>query len=309
MSVHSKASPKRRWVRWVLIALGSLVGLVVVAALVVWGLTARRLSAKFEVPREELEIPTDAASLKRGERLARTRGCLECHSASGAGQMFLDAMPVMELRPSNITPGGKTAQWSGADWARAVRHCVRADGTGVPFMPCEDYRFLDDRDLGQIVGYLRSLPASDNDPGPSKLGPVGRALFLKGDLPYLAAERLDHKTPVPQAPPEGPTVEYGKYLAAGCTGCHGEHFSGGKIPGTPPDWPPAANITPDETTGMGKATEDQFVAAVTHGKKRDGGEINPQYMPWKLFAELTPDEVKALWLYLRTVPARPAGQR
>ena len=184
-NVETRASsPKpRRWLRRIAWILGALVAAVVLGAVFVWIATERRIAAKFAVPKEELEIPTDAASVKRGERLARTRGCLECHGESGAGQLFLDAMPVMELRPTNISPGGKVATWSGSDWARAVRHCVRADGTGVPFMPCEDYRFLDDRDLGQIVAYLRTLPASDNDPGATRIGPLGRVLFLKGDLP------------------------------------------------------------------------------------------------------------------------------
>jgi hypothetical protein len=30
-------------------------------------------------------------------------------------------------------------------------------------------------------------------------------------------------------------------------------------------------------------------------------------MPYKTFANLTTDEVQALWLYVHSVPARPAG--
>lgn len=290
------------------VALGFL-AVVLVAATGVYIASERRIHQRFTVAGEALEIPSSAESVARGERLARSRGCMECHGATGAGQIFLRAMPVMELRPSNLTPGGITARWTGQDWTRAVRHCVRPDGTGIPFMPCEDYRLLDDRDLGDIVAFLRALPARSDVPGASRLGPVGRLLFLKGDLPYLNAERIDHRAPVPAAPPAGPTVEYGRYLAAGCTGCHGAGFSGGHIPGTPPEWPAAANITPDPNTGIGTMTETQFVAAVTGGRKRDGGVINPTYMPWRQFALLTPEEVRALWLYLRTVAPRGAGNR
>jgi mono/diheme cytochrome c family protein len=258
---------------------------------------------------EALIIPTDAASIARGARLARTRGCIECHGEGGQGKVYVQAMPVMELRPSNITTGGRTARWTGQDWTRAVRHCVRPDGSGIPFMPCEDFRFTDDTDLGQIIAYLRSLPASNNDPGPTRIGPVGRVLYLKGDLPYLVAERIDHRAPVPPAPPVGPTVAYGRYLAAGCTGCHGEHFSGGHIPGTPPEWPPAANITPDPSTGISAMTEEQFNAVLTQGRTRTGRIINPMHMPWREFARLDEVERQALWQYLRTVPARPAGTR
>ncbi len=283
-------------------------GFVGLGALAVFALTERRLHARFDVKGEPLVVPSDAESLKEGERLAASRGCLECHGEQAQGKLAIDAMPVMRLRPSNLTTGGPTAKYTGEDWSRSVRHCVRPDGSGIPFMPCEDYRFLDARDLGRIVAYLRSLPPSTNDPGKTELGPVGRALYLKGDLPYLQAERLDHAAPVPDAPPVGATAEYGKYLAAGCTGCHGAGFSGGPIPGAPPEWPPAANLTP-HASGLGDATEWQFVTALTTGQKRAGGELDPTIMPWRQLARLTPTELRAMWVYLQTLPAKPAGGR
>lgn len=308
MGEETSTTP-RRWPRRLAIAAGALLGVVVIAAAGVFAASNQRIHKRFEVPGEPLAIPTDAASIARGERLARTRGCLDCHGDGARGQVFLRAMPVMELHPSNLTPGGRTARWSGQDWTRAVRHCVRPDGTGIPFMPCEDFRFMDDTDLGQVVAYLRSLPASSNDPGPTRIGPVGRVLFLKGDLPYLVAENIDHGAPVPPAPPAAPTAAYGRYLAAGCTGCHGAHFSGGRIPGTPPDWPPAANITQDAATGIAAMTEAQFMATLTQGRTRDGRTINPMHMPWRQFALLDEVERQAIWQFVRTIPARPAGQR
>jgi len=309
MSTSTETSGKRRLLRVLGRLAAGLVAVLLLAAAGVYFASERRLHRRFTVAGEALEIPTSATSVTRGERLARSRGCMDCHGPTGAGQTFLRAMPVMELRPSNLTPGGPTARWTGQDWTRAVRHCVRPDGSGIPFMPCADYRFLDDNDLGDIVAFLRSLPASANVLAPSQLGPVGRALFLKGDLPYLVAEHIDHQAPVPAAPPVGPTVAYGRYLAAGCTGCHGPQFSGGRIPGTPPEWPPAANLTPDPATGLGTMTEVQFVAAITQGRKRDGGTIDPTFMPWRQLALLNTDEVRALWLYLRTLPPRAAGNR
>lgn len=302
-------SAARRILRIVGKTLLALIALVVLAAAFVFIQTERRMSARFEVPNEPLVIPTDAASIERGARLARTRGCLECHGANGAGQLYLDAMPVMQLYTANITRGGRTGSWSGADWTRALRHGVRPDGTGMFFMPVVDFRMMDDNDLGAIVAYLRTLPAmSDTHPRPV-LGPVGRVLFLKGELDFLPAENVDHSTPVPPAPPVGPTVEYGEYLAHACVGCHGNGYSGGHIPGTPPDWPPAANITPDRNTGIGTMTMAQFADAVRRGRKRNGQQINPMHMPWRQLAELTDDELAGLFAFLHTRPAKPAGQR
>lgn len=309
MGTTSSTAPARRWLRRLGIFIGVLLGLLAVAAIGVFAMSSQRLQRRFEVPDTALTIPTDQASIARGDHLAHTRGCMDCHGEQGRGGVFLRAMPVMELRPSNITPGGRTARWSGSDWVRAVRHCVRPGGLGIPFMPCGDFRFMGDEDLGAIVAYLRTLPASPNDPGSSVLGPVGRVLFLKGDLPFLVAESIDHRAPVPPAPPAGPTAGYGRYLAAGCTGCHGANYSGGRIPGTPPDWPPAANITSDQSTGIGAMTEAQFMAALTEGRTRDGRTINPMHMPWRQFARLTPDERMAIWNFIRTLPPRPAGNR
>ncbi len=46
---------------------------------------------------------------------------------------------------------------------------------------------------------------------------------------------------LPIGPEPAPTAEYGRWIARQCSGCHGEHFSGGPIPGTPPDFPVPLN--------------------------------------------------------------------
>lgn len=298
----------RRIGRVLLRILLALVALVAAFAAFVYWKSERGMNQRLDVAGEELTIPTDAASVERGRVLASTRGCLECHASDAGGAIPLRAMPVMDVHTPNLTRAGRTASWSGKDWARAVRHGVRPDGSVLLFMPTTDYRFMDANDLGAIVAYLRSLPPVQRDVGRTKVGPVGRLLYVTGELPLVPAERTDHTAPVPAAPPVGPTVEYGRYMAHTCTGCHGEHFSGGKIPGTPPEWPPAANLTPHES-GLAGASYDQFVAAVQRGEKRDGGTINPMYMPFRQFAGFTDVEVQALYAFLRTVPARPAGQR
>lgn len=267
------------------------------------------IGAHFSVQPPDLVIPSDADAIARGERLARTRGCLECHAANGAGQVFIDAMPVMVVRAPNITRGGATASWSGRDWVRAVRHGVLPDGSAIRFMPAEDYRMMDDADLGAIVAYLRSIPAVQNTVERTSIGPVGRLLYLKGELPFIPAERIDHQAPVPAAPPVGPTVEYGRYMANTCIGCHGPGFSGGHIPGTPPDWPDAANISPHAQGGYAGVSLEQFTTTVRTGARRSGGTIDPMHMPWRQFADFTDVEIAALYAFLQTVPARPTGTR
>ena len=54
----------------------------------------------------------------------------------------------------------------------------------------------------------------------ARLGPLGRALFLKGDIELLPADLMDHTAAHPAVIPPAPTAEYGKYPSVTCRGCH-----------------------------------------------------------------------------------------
>jgi mono/diheme cytochrome c family protein len=192
---------------------------------------------------------------------------------------------------------------------RAIRHGIGVDGKPLVFMPSHEYYYFNDDDLGKIIAYIKQVPPVDNEaPAPSP-GPLFRFLFLTGELTMLApAELIDHDAPRPSAVETGETLEFGEYLAVGCIGCHGDNYSGGPIPGMPPDTPPAANLTPDPATGLGDWTEEDFVVAMRQGKRPDGTTIDP-FMPWPNFSQMTDEELGALWLYLQSLPARPYGNR
>src|SRR6185436_13701711 len=112
-------------------------------------------------------------------------------------------------------------------------------------------------------------PAVTRERPATELHFLGKALWTFGQLPLYDADRIDHQKSPPVQVAMGPTAEYGHYLAnvGGCTGCHGTGLSGGKIPGTPPEWKPAANLTP---TGIGSWTPDDFKRALREGKRPDG---------------------------------------
>lgn len=64
----------------------------------------------------------------------------------------------------------------------------------------------------------------------------------------------------------------------------------------------AANITPDEQTGIGLWTEDIFVASIRTGKHMGAGrEVLPP-MPWNYYQTMTDDDLKAIFAYLKTFP-------
>ena len=83
-------------------------------------------------------------------------------------------------------------------------------------------------------------------------GPQGdeSGLVLAFSVIKDAAEKIDHALPPPQPIAAAVTAEYGAYVANACMGCHGPSLTGGKMPGTPPDWPAAANLTPGSDSAM-----------------------------------------------------------
>ena len=73
----------------------------------------------------------------------------------------------------------------------------------------------------------------------------------------------------------------------------------------PPGLPPASNLTP---AGIGSWTEVDLTRALREGKRPDGSQLD-EFMPWKVFRGMTDAEIHAVWLYLRSVPARPFGNK
>jgi mono/diheme cytochrome c family protein len=163
---------------------------------------------------------------------------------------------------------------------------------------------MSDADFAALVAFLRQLPPVDRTTPPPNVRLVGRALFATNRLPMIPAARIDHAT-VREPPAPGVTPEYGDYLATvgGCKGCHGPTLAGG--PYGEPGAPPAANLTP---TGIGHYAEADFVRALRDGVRPDGSAIAAQ-MPVRFTKLMTDDEIRALFLYLRSVPPRELGAR
>jgi cytochrome c553 len=300
----------KRLVKWVGIALGGVVAVLVLALIAVYGVSEYRMSRTFHVPDATLALRSDPATLARGEHFVKTRGCTDCHGENLAGGPFIDDPAIGTLYASNLTPGrggAGTRLRSAADWEHAIRHGVKPGGKPLLFMPSAEFTELSDQDVAAMIAYLQRLPPVDHTTARPRVGPLGRVLYLAGRFPLVPAEEIDHSLRSRSAPPAGPTAEYGAYFARGCAGCHGRSFSGGPVPGMPPGTPAAQNLTPDRETGLGTWTEADFFRALRQGRRPDGTELKAP-MPWRLTARLTDDEIRALWLYFRTGPAKAEGQ-
>lgn len=243
----------------------------------------------------------------RGKHLGEARYvCIECHGKDFGGGTMIDDPAIGQLFGMNLTAGkgGVTEKYVAADWDRTVRYGVLPSGKPTP-MPSVDYAAMSDQELSDIVAYIRSLPPVDKDMPRPTLGPVGTVLMAANKI-NLSAETYDHQQAHLVAPPaesEGP--EFGKHLVSVCTGCHGPELVGGPVPGGPPDWPPAANITP-HADGLAGWTYDDFVGALRQAKSKDGRALRPPMAAMVNYAaNITDTELKAMWAYLQTVPPKP----
>lgn len=300
----------KRIVRWLGMGLGGLLVVVLVALLGVYLRSQGLVSRVYAAPQTEIVIPLDAATIARGKYLVQSVSvCVDCHGDKLQGGVVVDDPALGRVVAPNLTsgPGGSGAQRSDADFVRVLRYGILPDGTSAKIMPSDDYQHLNDADLAAIIAYVRSAPPQASDLPLAVLGPLGRILLATGQLPILMAERVDPNTQRTTIPP-GVTPDYGRYLAdiAGCTGCHGPGLSGGPIPAAPPDWPHAANLTP--SGAVGQWSEEDFVRTIRSGVNPAQKALDVR-MPWPRYSSMSDDDLRALWAYIRTVPAKPAGAR
>lgn len=64
-----------------------------------------------------------------------------------------------------------------------------------------------------------------------------------------------------------------------------------------------ANLTPDPETGLGKWTEQDFVDTMRSGRHQGRGRQLLPPMPWQSLNGLTDQDLKAVFAYLKSIPA------
>lgn len=286
----------KKALKWIGIVLGALVVLIVVVGVALYASTSVRLDKTYNVQAEAVTIPTDAAAIEHGKRLAAIY-CSGCHGDDLSGTAFFNDPALGAINAPNLTPGkgGAGSEFTDANWVLALRHGINPENKPLLVMPAKDLYYLSDADLGATIAYVKSLPPVDKEWGEPALTPLGRILVSSGAFgDTINAETIDHTGPRPAAPAAGVTAAYGEYLVKtfGCATCHGKDLSGGKDPN--PAAPPAPNLTSAGELRLWK--EADFLTAV---RTRVA-----EFMPWKDMHQMSDDELKAIWLYLSSLPAK-----
>jgi mono/diheme cytochrome c family protein len=281
----------KRVLRWLGFGLGGVLVLLLLATMVIYGLSARIINHRWDVPLTRITVPTGPAALAEGQRLATIRGCSGCHGPQLQGDVFVDDPMLGRIAAPNLSQ--LVAAYSDAELERLLRHGVRKDGRGVVIMPSEMFARLSDADVGAIIAFLRSVPRVDHELGARVFGPMGRLGLVMGKF-HLQPAVIDHTTPHVAVAPAQDRLAYGRYLAlTSCTECHGPDLKGA-APGAGPAGP---------NLGVVSAYSDSAFRAFF----RTGNALGNRRlalmseMAEVRFSRLTDDEVGALLGYLKTL--------
>jgi mono/diheme cytochrome c family protein len=293
-----------RVTKWIGIALAGVAGLIVVAAVIVYAISSRRIGKVYTFNDQPLAVPGDSASIAKGKHFVQAIAkCASCHGDDLAGKVVVEDAMMGQLYSANLTrgKGGIGSSYTDADYVRAIRHGVGKNGRPLLTMPTDAFYYINDEDLANSIAYLKTIPAVDAELPAKRIGPLARALFLLTDFPLVQAEKVPLRGPRPPKIPAGQTREYGDYLAVtgSCKSCHLQDLSGG-VPIAKNLL--SANLTPK---AIGNWTEADFRKSLRDGV-RPGGRILSAVMPWPYTRLMTDDEIHALWLYVHSVPPKNA---
>lgn len=276
---------------------------------------------------EYFSVKPTASKIERGKYLANhVCVCIDCHSSrnwnefSGplvegtigmGGEVFDQRFGFPgSFYSKNITPSG-IGDWTDGEVLRAIASGVSKDGTALfPIMPHPHFGQMDKEDLEAIIVYLRTLKPIKN------IVPESKA-----DFPMNFIINTIPKEPkFSKRPNQNDAVAYGSYLfnAASCSECHtkqekgqpiaGMELAGGlEFPMVSGGIARSANITQDESTGIGKWTEDDFVKRFKTytdssyvSNKIERGNFNT-IMPWTMYGGMKEQDLKAIYAYLKTI--------
>ena len=262
-------------------------------------------------------LPTGRALVERGRYMATAADCAACHTVPG-GKPYAGGLPFKlpfgTLYSSNITPDPEhgIGKWSDAEFVRAVRHGVAANGQELyPAFPYTAYTNMSTDDVLAIRAYLRTLrPVARNAPENALAFPFNMRFVMRGwKLLFMP------RTPLADDPKRSAEWNRGAYLVEGaghCAECHSprnllfavkrdQHLAGALTQG----WK-AYNITSDPRTGIGNWSSDEIVRYLQTGHSPGRGAASGSMAEAVSLStsRLTTSDLRAMAVYLKSVPAR-----
>lgn len=222
----------KKILKWSGFVVAGLVVVVLVLIAYVFIASDRVLTEKHTPRVAALAIPTEASEIEEGKRLATLAGCLHCHGETLGGQLVHDFPNLARFVAPNVS--GLRTTYTEVQLDAAIREGVKADGTGILFMPTEMFHHMSDADAARLIAYLRTVPAAPGTADRMEIRPLGRALIAADKFttgPRAVAKMAPPVNSFDAADP----VSHGKYLVMNlCTECHAQNLEGIPMAKSPP---------------------------------------------------------------------------
>jgi mono/diheme cytochrome c family protein len=257
----------------------------------------------------------NAATIAKGEYLARAGDCLACHTASG-GKPFAGGLPMPTpfgtLYSTNITSDHDTGigAWS-ADQFYAVLHTGRMPDGGLlyPAMPFGSYTKVTRADSDAMFAYLLSVAPvkAANKPNELRFPYDNRSLILGWRTLFFTEGTYQ---PNPAMSDEW---NRGAYLVQGlghCAMCHSainalggtsesKAFQGGLIPMQ--NWY-APSLTSNKEAGLGDWTLTEISDYLRNGVSHRGAVYGPMAeVVYDSLQYMTAGDTRAMAVYLKSL--------
>jgi mono/diheme cytochrome c family protein len=276
----------KKFLKWTGFVVAGLVGIVLIGALYVYFASESEFSRRFAVATPAMPtIPADADTIAEGARLAHMRGCHACHGDQLTGSVPVDIPKVVKFTTPNLT-----GKFTDAELVTAIRTGVKRDGTSSWLMPSVMFAHMSDEDLGRIVAYLRSVPASAGLDGRTEMRPIGRMIVAMGDFVSSAREVATLSEKIISFDRADP-VSHGRYLVMNlCSECHGQDLNGR----------PVAHNAPNLSVVKGYSAS-AFAQFMKDGKGLGGRELELMSATARdRFSIMTPEEIGAMYAFLQS---------
>ncbi|MCA0008684.1 MULTISPECIES: cytochrome c [unclassified Mesorhizobium] len=264
---------------------------------------------------QERTLTNPAATILKGEYLARAGDCIACHTAP-EGKLFSGGRamltPFGTLYTSNITPDPETGigQWTADEFYRMMHTGRSRDGGLIyPAMPFASYTKVTREDSDAIYAYLKSVEAVKQRNRPHDLS------FPYNNRSLILGWRTLFFTEGEYQPDPSKSQEWnrGAYLVEGlghCGMCHtpinalggnsqSDAFKGGLIPMQ--NWY-APSLTSNKEAGLGDWSIKDISDLLRTGVSNRGAVYGPMAeVVYNSLQYLSDEDTRAMAVYLKSI--------
>ena len=264
-----------------------------------------------------------ATSVAQGRYLAAAGNCLSCHTRSGgapfAGGLAVET-PFGTLYSTNITPDVQTGigSWSVADLRRAMQQGTARGGAHLyPAFPYTSFTKVTDADIAALHAYLGTLPAVRYRPPTNGMLFAMRWPMSLWNALFFKPGRLRYN------PSQSAEWNRGAYLVEGlghCGACHTPRnlllaeqadraYYGGTLRAAAAGHQVRRWSAVDLTTsarGLGSWSIAELTQYFQTGVSARAGTFGPMNeVIVNSLSLLAPADLRAMAVYLKSLPARP----